>query len=82
MVMKMYLVIKSALYILFTWWGFQLQVCSPFFFKGNTQQKDIKVGMAFSNLLFQTVFYRGIKLQFSEKISLISFNCYTLPSNE
>ena len=37
------------------------------FKRQHTQQKDIKIGMRFSNLLSRTVFYPGIKLQFSEK---------------
>ena len=38
---KIFLGIKSALYILFAWWGFQ--VCSSFFLKFSIQQKDIKI---------------------------------------
>ena len=57
MTIKIFLGIKSALYILFAWWGFQ--VCSPFFLKSNIQQKDFKIDIPFSNLLSPTVFLQS-----------------------
>ena len=80
MTINIYLGIKSTLYILFAWRGFQ--VCFPFFLRGNIKQKYIKIGMPFSNLLSQLNFTVGKNYNFREKISLISINYYTLPSNE